>query len=149
VILSDCQALTVGFRAVGFCASVFALIDFDPHRRSDKARPAGQRCPVELTLWRNAHWFAQHRGEQAQRFRRNHICYPRHQPETDAQYQSLVQTGWGIAMNTIVANVLMREAAEAQADARPLKLIALFCTVGLLASLCMASFGFDIGTGFF
>jgi hypothetical protein len=54
-----------------------------------------------------------------------------------------------IVMNTIVANVLMREAAEAQADARPLKLIAFFCSVGLLASLCMASFGFDIGTGFF
>jgi hypothetical protein len=54
-----------------------------------------------------------------------------------------------MAMNTIVANVPMREAAEAQADARPLKLIALFCSVGLLASLCMASFGFDIGTGFF
>jgi hypothetical protein len=52
-------------------------------------------------------------------------------------------------MNTIVANVLMREAAEAQADARPFKIIALFCTVGLLASLCIASFGFDIGSGFF
>jgi hypothetical protein len=74
---------------------------------------------------------------------------PRHHPETNARYQSLVQTGWGIAMNTIVANVLMREAAKVQADARPFKLIALFCSVGLLASLCMASFGIDIGAGFF
>ena len=32
-------------------ALVFStLIDFDPNRRSDKARPAGQRRPVELTF---------------------------------------------------------------------------------------------------
>ncbi len=52
-------------------------------------------------------------------------------------------------MNTIVANVLMREAAKAQTDAHPFKVIALFCSVGLLASLCMASLGFDVSGGFF
>jgi hypothetical protein len=52
-------------------------------------------------------------------------------------------------MNAIVANVLMREAAKAQTDASPLKVLALFCSVGLLASLCMASLGFEIVTGFF
>jgi hypothetical protein len=31
-----------------------------------------------------------------------------------------------VAMNAIVANVLMREAAKAQTDARPFKIIALF-----------------------
>jgi hypothetical protein len=50
-------------------------------------------------------------------------------------------------MNTIVANVPMSEAAKAQTD--PFKIVALFCGVGLLASLCMTSFGFDIGAGFF
>jgi hypothetical protein len=55
----------------------------------------------------------------------------------------------GNAMNTIVANVLKRKAAEAQTDALPFKIIALFCGVGLLASLCMMSFGLDVGAGFF
>jgi hypothetical protein len=54
-----------------------------------------------------------------------------------------------VAMNAIVANVLMREATKARTDARPFKIVALLCGVGLLASLCMASFGFDIGAGFF
>jgi hypothetical protein len=53
------------------------------------------------------------------------------------------------AMNTIVASVLMSETAKAESNAQPFKIVALFCSVGLLASLCMASFGFDIGTGFF
>lgn len=52
-------------------------------------------------------------------------------------------------MNTIVANALMREAAKARTDVRPFKIVALFCCVGLLASLCMAALGFDIGAGFF
>jgi hypothetical protein len=52
-------------------------------------------------------------------------------------------------MNTIVANVLMREVANIQTDARPFKNIVLFCSIGLLASLCMAFFGFDVGSGFF
>jgi hypothetical protein len=52
-------------------------------------------------------------------------------------------------MNTIVANALMREANKTQAEAHPFKIVALLCGVGLLASLCMTSFGFDIGAGFF
>jgi hypothetical protein len=52
-------------------------------------------------------------------------------------------------MNTIVANVLMREAEKAQTDTRPFNIVALFCGLGLLASLCMASLGFDVSAGFF
>jgi hypothetical protein len=52
-------------------------------------------------------------------------------------------------MNRIVASVLKREAAGARADVRPFTTVALFCGVGLLASLCMASFGFDVSAGFF
>jgi hypothetical protein len=54
-----------------------------------------------------------------------------------------------IAMNTIIANVLMREAKKAQSDAGPFKIVVLFCCVGLLASLCMASLGFDVSGGIF
>jgi hypothetical protein len=57
--------------------------------------------------------------------------------------------GEEVAMNAIVANVLMREAAKTQTDVSPLKIVALFCGAGLLASLCMASLGFEIATGFF
>jgi hypothetical protein len=52
-------------------------------------------------------------------------------------------------MNALVANVLEREAAKAQADSQPFTLIVLFCGVGLVAALTMASIGFDLGTGFF
>jgi hypothetical protein len=52
-------------------------------------------------------------------------------------------------MNTIVANVLMREAAKARTDTGPFKIVALFCGVGLLASLGMVWLGFDVGAGFF
>jgi hypothetical protein len=52
-------------------------------------------------------------------------------------------------MNAIVANVLMREAAKTQTDASPFKIVVLFCSVGLLASLSIASLGFEIATGFF
>jgi hypothetical protein len=52
-------------------------------------------------------------------------------------------------MNAIVANVLMNEAAKAQSDARPFKIVALFCGVGLLASLCLVSWGLDLGAQFF
>jgi hypothetical protein len=48
-------------------------------------------------------------------------------------------------MNAIVANVLMDQATKAQADTGPFKMVAFFCSVGLLASLCMASLGFDLG----
>jgi hypothetical protein len=53
-------------------------------------------------------------------------------------------------MNSIVASALRNEAAKAQIDTRPVKTIALFCGVGLLASLlCIMSFGLDLSAGFF
>jgi hypothetical protein len=52
-------------------------------------------------------------------------------------------------MNTVVANILKREAVNAQTGASAFKTIAIFCGVGLLASLCMMSAGLDIGAGFF
>jgi hypothetical protein len=50
-------------------------------------------------------------------------------------------------MNAIIDNLSKRNAAEA--DASPLTVLALFCGVGLLASLCMIFFGFDISGGIF
>jgi hypothetical protein len=50
-------------------------------------------------------------------------------------------------MNTIVTKVLKNKAAKAQADA--LNIVALFCGVGLLASLYMAILGFDVSGGIF
>jgi hypothetical protein len=52
-------------------------------------------------------------------------------------------------MNTIVANVLKSKAVEARTDARPFNIVALFCSVGLLASLGMAALGFDVSGGIF
>jgi hypothetical protein len=52
-------------------------------------------------------------------------------------------------MNAIVANVLMREAARAHADASPFKVVVLFCCVGLLATLSIVSLGFETGFLFF
>ncbi len=52
-------------------------------------------------------------------------------------------------MNTIVANVLMREAAKAQEGARPVTTVILFCSLGLIASLCALSMGFDVSGGGF
>jgi Na+/H+ antiporter NhaA len=46
-------------------------------------------------------------------------------------------------MNAIVANVMMRTAPKARTDVRLLT-IALFCGIGLLASLCVAALGFDL-----
>jgi hypothetical protein len=54
-----------------------------------------------------------------------------------------------VAMNMIVANVLMHEAAKARTKAQPFKIVALFCGVGLVVSLWMTSLGFDLGAGFF
>jgi hypothetical protein len=48
------------------------------------------------------------------------------------------------SMNTIVANVLMGKAAEAQADTLPPTIVMLFCGLGLIASLCVLSLGFDV-----
>jgi hypothetical protein len=66
-----------------------------------------------------------------------------------ARIQTASRPDEGIAMNTIVANVLMREAAKAQTDAQPFKVVAIFCGLGLLASFCVMSFGLDVGAGFF
>jgi hypothetical protein len=52
-------------------------------------------------------------------------------------------------MNTIVASVLKSKAAEAQTETRPFNIVALFCCIGLLASVCMISLGFDVSGGIF
>jgi hypothetical protein len=52
-------------------------------------------------------------------------------------------------MNTIVANVLMNQAAKAKTEARPFTMVALLCGVGLLASFCLVSWGLDLGAEFF
>lgn len=50
-------------------------------------------------------------------------------------------------MNTIVRDLPKNNTAEAQTAA--LNIVALFCGVGLLASLCMAMLGFDVSGGIF
>jgi hypothetical protein len=52
-------------------------------------------------------------------------------------------------MNTIVESVLKSTVAEAQADFQPFTVVALFCGVGLVASLCFAALGFDVSGGLF
>jgi hypothetical protein len=55
----------------------------------------------------------------------------------------------GTAMNTIVESVLKARANEARADVSPFNLVALFCGVGLLASLCLAAMGVDVSGAIF
>jgi hypothetical protein len=55
----------------------------------------------------------------------------------------------GTAMNTIVATVLKNTAAESQADVDPFNIVALFCGIGLFASLCMAALGLDVSGAIF
>jgi hypothetical protein len=55
----------------------------------------------------------------------------------------------GVAMNTIVASVLMREAAKAETGAWPFTAVMLFSGLGLVASLCLASLGWDVTGGGF
>jgi hypothetical protein len=55
----------------------------------------------------------------------------------------------GTAMNTIVESVLKARANEARADVSPFNLVALFCGVGLVASLCMAALGVDVSGAMF
>jgi hypothetical protein len=52
-------------------------------------------------------------------------------------------------MNTIVANILRREAAASRAQTQPLVLIMSFCGVGLAAALGLASLGFGLSASFF
>jgi hypothetical protein len=53
------------------------------------------------------------------------------------------------AMNAIVANILMDQAAKAQPNTSAFNMVAFFCSVGFIASLCLASLGLDVGSGFF
>jgi hypothetical protein len=55
----------------------------------------------------------------------------------------------GTAMNTIVESVLKARANEARADVSPFNVVALFCGVGLVASLCMAALGVDVSGAMF
>jgi hypothetical protein len=55
----------------------------------------------------------------------------------------------GTAMNTMIATVLKTTAEKAQADVCPFNIVALFCGVGLLASLCMAAMGLDVSGAMF
>jgi hypothetical protein len=50
-------------------------------------------------------------------------------------------------VNTIVRDLLKSRAAEHQAD--ELSIVMLFCSIGLIASLCMATLGFDVKGGMF
>jgi hypothetical protein len=72
----------------------------------------------------------------------------RKNPET-AIKQGAAGFNEGAAMNAIVADILERQAAKAQTEPHSLTLIALFCGVGLVVALIMASMGFDPGAEFF
>jgi hypothetical protein len=52
-------------------------------------------------------------------------------------------------MNTIVANILMREAVASRTQTKPLVLIMSLCGVGLATALGLASLGFDLGASLF
>jgi hypothetical protein len=52
-------------------------------------------------------------------------------------------------MNSIVANILKRKAAASRTETKPFNVVVLFCGVGLVGALVMASLGFDLGAGFF
>ena len=49
-------------------------------------------------------------------------------------------------MNAISA-VLIHAIPETDSEAHPLRTIVLFCCLGLVASLCLAISGFDLGAG--
>jgi hypothetical protein len=55
----------------------------------------------------------------------------------------------GTAVNTIVATVLKTTTKESRADIRPFNVVALFCGVGLVASLCMAALELDVSGAIF
>jgi len=52
-------------------------------------------------------------------------------------------------MNSIFANILKDEAAASGTEAKPFNVVALFCGVGLVVALSMASLGLDLGARFF
>jgi len=47
------------------------------------------------------------------------------------------------------SNVSTRAIPKTQTDVHPLDAIAVFCAIGLGASLCMATYGLDLSAGFF
>jgi hypothetical protein len=51
-----------------------------------------------------------------------------------------------LAMNAI-STVLIHAIPETNTETHPLRTIALFCCLGLVASLCLAISGFDLGAG--
>jgi hypothetical protein len=63
------------------------------------------------------------------------------------RYMYAIRKREGTAMNAIVAKILKSKAVEAQAGA--FNVVALFSGVGLLASLYMATLGFDVSGGIF
>jgi hypothetical protein len=50
---------------------------------------------------------------------------------------------------TAIARMMSLAFPVSSAEAEILKTITLFCGVGLLVSLCMASYGLDLSAGFF
>jgi hypothetical protein len=54
-----------------------------------------------------------------------------------------------VAMNTIVADVLMNEAAKARTSrgANSYKIVLLICGIGIFASLFMLALGLDVSGG--
>jgi hypothetical protein len=48
---------------------------------------------------------------------------------------------------TAISIVSMGSVAEAQADEQSFKAIVRFCCLGLVASLCLATLGVDLGAG--
>jgi hypothetical protein len=48
---------------------------------------------------------------------------------------------------TAISIVSMRSVAETQANDHSPKTIVLFCCLGLVASLCLVTFGMDLGAG--
>jgi hypothetical protein len=50
---------------------------------------------------------------------------------------------------TAIARVISLAFPASSHEAEVLKVIAIFCGLGLLVSLCMASYGLDLSPGFF
>jgi hypothetical protein len=48
---------------------------------------------------------------------------------------------------TTISITSITSISETRADEHPLKTIVLFCCVGLIASLCLITFGIDLSTG--
>lgn len=50
---------------------------------------------------------------------------------------------------TVIARVIFQALPAAAAEFEILKVLAIFCGIGLLASLLVASYGIDLSPGFF